>query len=340
MNDMNDLVFLIDKDQSGFRFQFYTSVEDIEGQKIGEYVGGVSIEIFDSNSAPFDDEDKIKYHLSINLAEYTEEWGEKFIDDFCLYPKFRDQFLRHTKTSILLNGKNVDIDASLVPAIEKLNQLGVETNNCCQGDCSGTPYISLSDNNVFPQELIDSWTGAGFDVQKTVVYASSPYLDFEGRSSKPFIQSLQDWIDNKLDLTGKKYKIKPGKQKSSLPRLPSQVGFQMTNQEDNSNLITEVLEDGTIYSFDLDLCDEEAENAIAYLWEQEGKTLNFDFSSAVFQTFVKSIGILSRSGWSTEDLFQEVANHSEADDNICECCGKRRNDPVHDHEDGDEEDED
>ena len=56
MNDMNDLVFLIDKDQSGFRFQFYTSVEDIEGQKIGEYVGGVSIEIFDSNSAPFDDE--------------------------------------------------------------------------------------------------------------------------------------------------------------------------------------------------------------------------------------------------------------------------------------------
>jgi hypothetical protein len=107
----------------------------------------------------------------------------------------------------------------------------------------------------------------------------------------------------------------------------------------NSNLITEVLEDGTIHHFDLDLCDDEAEKAIAYLWGQEDKTLNFDFTSAIFSTFVKSIGILSRSGWSTEELFQEVANHSEADDNVCECCGKRRNDPVHDHDKDEEEDD-
>ena len=112
------------------------------------------------------------------------------------------------------------------------------------------------------------------------------------------------------------------------------------NENQDNNLITEVLEDGTIYSFDLDLCDEEAENAIAYLWEQEGKTLNFDFSSAVFQTFIKSIGILTRSGWTTEDLFQEIANHSEADDNICDCCGKKRNDTVHNDEDYDDDDAD
>jgi len=111
----------------------------------------------------------------------------------------------------------------------------------------------------------------------------------------------------------------------------------MIENTTDSNQITEVLEDGTIYSFDLDLCDDEAEKAIEYLWEQEGKTLNFDFSSAIFSIFVKSIGILSRSGWSTQDLFQEVANHSEADDNVCECCGKKRNDPVHDHDHEDEE---
>ena len=109
----------------------------------------------------------------------------------------------------------------------------------------------------------------------------------------------------------------------------------------SNNVITEVLEDGTIYHFDLDLCDDAAEDAINSLWEKEDTVLNFDFSSAIFSTFVKTIGILSRSGWTTQELFQEVANHSEAEDNVCDYCGERFNDLTIDHNhDNDDDDYD
>ena len=110
----------------------------------------------------------------------------------------------------------------------------------------------------------------------------------------------------------------------------------MTTTTTESDIV-EVLEDGTIYHFDLDVCDDAAEEAIGQLWDKENKALKFDFSAAVFSLFVKSIGILTRSGWTTEDLVNEIYNHSEADDNVCDCCGKRFNDPTEDH-DHDEDD--
>jgi hypothetical protein len=86
----------------------------------------------------------------------------------------------------------------------------------------------------------------------------------------------------------------------------------------NDNDIIEILEDGTIYHFDLDVCDTQAQQALAQLWTQEGQTLGFDFTATVFSLFVKSVDILSQSGWSTQELIQEVLNHSAADD-ICDC---------------------
>jgi hypothetical protein len=44
--------------------------------------------------------------------------------------------------------------------------------------------------------------------------------------------------------------------------------------------IVEVLDDGTIYAFDMDVCDQEANNVIELLHEKEGKLFNFDFSAA------------------------------------------------------------
>lgn len=104
--------------------------------------------------------------------------------------------------------------------------------------------------------------------------------------------------------------------------------------------IVEVLDDGTVYHFNLDVCDDAAEEAIGQLWDKEDTELKFDFTAAVFSLLIKSIGILSRSGWTTEELVDEVYNHSEADDNVCEHCGERFNDPTIDHDHSDDEDDD
>jgi hypothetical protein len=74
--------------------------------------------------------------------------------------------------------------------------------------------------------------------------------------------------------------------------------------------IAEVLEDGTIYVFDLDVCDKEAEKAIKTLHRKEGKLLNFDFSATLFTLFVYCIHILRTSGWTTEELINEVIEHA------------------------------
>ena len=77
--------------------------------------------------------------------------------------------------------------------------------------------------------------------------------------------------------------------------------------------ITEVLEDGTIYCFDMDKCIEEASNSLEKLFEKEGVELDYDFSATVFSLFVQCVHILTSSGWTTEELINEVIDHSEED---------------------------
>jgi hypothetical protein len=81
------------------------------------------------------------------------------------------------------------------------------------------------------------------------------------------------------------------------------------------NEIVEVLSDGTVYYFDLDVCNDEAEKMLNELYDKVNTVPNFDFTSAVFNLFVNSIHILNESGWTTEDLLQEVLDHTtESDD--------------------------
>lgn len=91
----------------------------------------------------------------------------------------------------------------------------------------------------------------------------------------------------------------------------------MVSSNDNnfSTIITEVLDDGTILHIDTNVCDEAADEAIDFLVDKEiNETLSFDFTTAMFSMFVKSVHILTEAGWSTEELLQEVCAHSEADD--------------------------
>lgn len=77
--------------------------------------------------------------------------------------------------------------------------------------------------------------------------------------------------------------------------------------------ITEVLEDGTVYCFDMDKCTEVADKIMDDLLEREGE-IDFDYTAVVFSLFINSIHILRNNGWSTEELIGEVVEHSEIDD--------------------------
>ena len=77
---------------------------------------------------------------------------------------------------------------------------------------------------------------------------------------------------------------------------------------------TEVLEDGTIYTFSINRSTAKANELLEQLWQLEGKEIDFDYTAAVFSLFVDSIHILSESGWTTEELIQEVVTHSQAPD--------------------------
>jgi hypothetical protein len=81
-----------------------------------------------------------------------------------------------------------------------------------------------------------------------------------------------------------------------------------------TNLIKETLENGEVYEFDLDVCNAAADQALEELLEKEGEVENFDFVASVFSLFVASISILTQSGWTTEELINEVMASTEHTD--------------------------
>jgi hypothetical protein len=82
-----------------------------------------------------------------------------------------------------------------------------------------------------------------------------------------------------------------------------------------SNLINETLEDGTEYQFDLDVCEEQATKVLDQLFELENNLEDFDFTATVFNLYINCIHILSSSGWTKEELVNEVANYLNKEEN-------------------------
>jgi hypothetical protein len=78
-----------------------------------------------------------------------------------------------------------------------------------------------------------------------------------------------------------------------------------------TNIIKEILENGDVYEFDLDVCSEAADQVLEELLEKEGEVENFDFVASVFSLFVASISILTQSGWTTDELINEVMASTE-----------------------------
>jgi hypothetical protein len=94
----------------------------------------------------------------------------------------------------------------------------------------------------------------------------------------------------------------------------------MSEVEKNEDIV-ETLADGSTYVFNMDVCNEAADDALGLLWSMEGRKEKFDYTGAVFSLFTSCVQVLTNSGWTTEDLLNEVISHSAADDNICDDCG-------------------
>ena len=81
-----------------------------------------------------------------------------------------------------------------------------------------------------------------------------------------------------------------------------------------ADIVSDVMDDGTIRVFDLDVCQAHAEAILDDLWEKEGKVVNLDYFSTVFALFAETVHHLTAAGWSTEELICAVIEHSDADD--------------------------
>ncbi len=125
--------------------------------------------------------------------------------------KLRKEVNEHQTTNVYINGKNVSIDIAIALAIKKLNQSNAKTEHCCQGgDKLHQAYISLK-SGIFPNELISAWKNAGFYVSIHIVRATYSFIKntniVEEQAGILFQNSLNDWVSNKLDVSGEKYKF-------------------------------------------------------------------------------------------------------------------------------------
>jgi hypothetical protein len=77
--------------------------------------------------------------------------------------------------------------------------------------------------------------------------------------------------------------------------------------------IVEILEDGTVYHFDMAVCNAEAEQVLATLWSKEDNQLGFDYTATVYSLFARAVHILSQSGWSMDELVDAVLTHAVDD---------------------------
>ena len=100
------------------------------------------------------------------------------------------------------------------------------------------------------------------------------------------------------------------------------------------NEIIEVLEDGTVHYYDLEVCNKEAYKLLDELYDKEGTVPNFDSTAAIFSLFLESVQVLSCAGWSIEELLEVIIENAQPNRDDSEYDG----DDDDDDDDGDSDD--
>ncbi len=78
--------------------------------------------------------------------------------------------------------------------------------------------------------------------------------------------------------------------------------------------IVEVLADGTVYHFDMDVCNAAADQVFEQLWKLENTQLGYDYTATVYSVFSRAVHVLSQSGWSTNELIDTLLDYSDEED--------------------------
>ena len=76
--------------------------------------------------------------------------------------------------------------------------------------------------------------------------------------------------------------------------------------------VIEILPDGTVYHFDMDVCNDVADQVLDQLIEKEDNPLGYDYTATVYSLFAKAVYVLVDAGWTPQELLQTVLTHSDA----------------------------
>lgn len=78
-----------------------------------------------------------------------------------------------------------------------------------------------------------------------------------------------------------------------------------------ANIVREVLDDGTVYEFDIDVCASVAADALDVMVEAQDEVEMFDFATSALCMFIECVHILTAAGWTEQALVNEIFEHSE-----------------------------
>jgi hypothetical protein len=87
--------------------------------------------------------------------------------------------------------------------------------------------------------------------------------------------------------------------------------------QDDDMMINEVTEDGEEYTIDLGVCMSVADRVMESLFEldESGELENFDAVATCFSLFIDTYHVLIESGWTIENLKQELDDHFQVHKN-------------------------
>ena len=76
------------------------------------------------------------------------------------------------------------------------------------------------------------------------------------------------------------------------------------------NIIKAVDKDGKETDVDMDLCFEQAQDTLDYLYDKENVIHHYDFGTTIYALFTNCITILSNTGWDEKQLMELVIEYS------------------------------
>lgn len=86
------------------------------------------------------------------------------------------------------------------------------------------------------------------------------------------------------------------------------------SDQDDSRIIKEILEDGSEYIINLDICDAACEEALDFMDEKFDGLEGYDQGAALFSLFISCLYGLETYGWTQKQLMQEIVDHMDGEE--------------------------